>query len=98
MVFLPRFWGGLPYPPSYLVEASKALRFKDEMDTSDLPTLSRKYPSTPNIASSSPHEVTRLAQSESPTPIGQPLEEVTTIGSDDALVKMALFQVLQDKT
>lgn len=36
---------------------------------------------------------------ECPTPIiGQPLEVITTIGSDDALVKMALFQVLQDKT
>ena len=33
-----------------------------------------------------------------PTPVGPSLDQMTAIGTDDALVKSALSQVLQDKT
>ncbi|KAK7695971.1 hypothetical protein QCA50_000610 [Cerrena zonata] len=96
MVFLPRFWGGLPYPPSYLVDGCAALRARDEINISEPPTVIRKCPSVPNIMSSKQYEVVRLLQSEPPTPVGMPLD-MTPVWTDELLVKGALTQVLQDK-
>ena len=60
MVYLPRFWGGLPFPPSYLVEASKAFRLKDEMNVSDPNTTRRKYDSVPTPPKCPPSEETSI--------------------------------------
>ncbi|KAK7684437.1 hypothetical protein QCA50_012384 [Cerrena zonata] len=97
MVYFPRFWGGLPFPPSRLVHMSVEMNMgRDPIH--DPPTeVYKKFCSEPQPTKSSSPDGKILADS-SPTPLSASFNELSMRGADDALVKMALMQVLQDKT
>ncbi|KAK7684449.1 hypothetical protein QCA50_012396 [Cerrena zonata] len=97
MVYFPRFWGGLPFPPSRLVHMSVEMNMgRDPIH--DPPTeVYKKFYSEPQPTKSSSPDG-RLPSDSSPTPLSASFNELSMRGADDALVKMALMQVLQDKT
>ncbi|KAK7684436.1 hypothetical protein QCA50_012383 [Cerrena zonata] len=97
MVYFPRFWGGLPFPPSRLVHMSVEMNMgRDPIH--DPPTeIYKRFYSEPQPAKSSSPDA-RIPADSSPTPLSASFNELSMRGADDALVKMALMQVLQDKT
>ncbi|KAK7690078.1 hypothetical protein QCA50_006724 [Cerrena zonata] len=97
MVYFPRFWGGLPFPPSRLVDMSVEMNMGREPIQNPPTEVYKRFYSEPQPTKSSPPEALKRVDS-SPTPLSSSFNELSMRGADDALVKMALMQVLQDKT
>ncbi|KAK7684445.1 hypothetical protein QCA50_012392 [Cerrena zonata] len=96
MVILPRFWGGLPFPPSYLVELSRDLNMGKDPLTFPPTEIYKRFYSEPRSEKATSSDVQRLFDSE-PTPISTKVDELVMRGADDSLVKLALLKALQDK-
>lgn len=63
MVYLPRFWGGLPFPPSHLVKMSIEMHMGKEPETSPPNEITKRFYTDPGSQEPLPPDVQRLVNS-----------------------------------
>ncbi|KAK7684451.1 hypothetical protein QCA50_012398 [Cerrena zonata] len=97
MVFLPRFWGGLPFPPSCLLELSRDLNMGEDPLISPPTEVYKRFYSEPRSEQATSSDVQRLFDSE-PTSVSSKVDKLGMRGADDSLVRLALLKALQVKT